>query len=735
MGTIWALAFLALTGAPTETLAMQMAAADQNPDPEPIADEALFQAVAPFPARALTLSPDPRQADRMRPYYESIQRWGEVLAGRFEPVPNHPEWGYYGRGGNQEDDVRPITYAAFVNAFLARADGGPQDLDDPAKARCRREAIAALAYLTQAHKTGPGACLNGKPWGGQWQSAMWTRSAALAAWLLWEDLDPALRLAAARMAEHEADRFLAHPPKSSEFKDTGAEENAWNAGMLALAAVMMPAHPRSLAWDEAAKRYLYNSLSMQADADDPTPGDDDRPISDWVTTVNAHPDATVENHGLVHVGYLKTSIALMLEAGSQFLLAGDPPPRACLHHAPEAFENLCACMAWDGAPIYFGGNDWKLVHTQASDALIYAMLGLFAHDRAALRLEQQALDWAARIQREEEGFYNVRRDIEYGGLVTSRYIACYMAHAMAPPPPPKPLSSGPLERRLTGVRQMEYAQAILHRTPTKFASFSWGPKRMALALPENGSWTVWPHYASYLGLIAGQDPSRGRAEITALKTATADDAFIVAIRLNRLDGAIQHDAVFVSPPGDLVFYLERITLPGTSDPPARRTGVIGHEYPLGSNERTLYFSGGRTTLIGEGNKPGTLRFETDWLNIGDRLGYIIKRRPGCTNIVHYIDQEKGEGRVPKLQEWFSLIGEEPPIAWPEGADYAGLVTCLNQTARQTAKRAKRTRFEVENGLARLRNGSFEVQVDFDTLSVHTTPGLGCTWQTHELPAR
>ena len=143
--------------------------------PQPIDNKALLAAVHPFPVCALAASPHGRAAGLMHAYYASVRRWGEVLEDRFEAVPGHPEWGYYGREGNQEDDVRPITYAAFVNAFLSQAEAGKGSLGRTDKPQCRREAMAALAYLVQAHVTGPGTCLNGKPWGDQWQSAMWAR--------------------------------------------------------------------------------------------------------------------------------------------------------------------------------------------------------------------------------------------------------------------------------------------------------------------------------------------------------------------------------------------------------------------------------------------------------------------------------------------------------------------------------------------------------------------------------
>jgi hypothetical protein len=429
----------------------------------------------------------------------------------------------------------------------------------------------------------------------------------------------------------------------------------------------------------------------------------------------------VENHGLVHVGYLKTTVGLMLEAGSQYLLAEEAPPRACLHHVPEAFDNLRACMAWDGAPIYFGGNDWKLVHTQGTDLSIYAMLGLFSQDRVAARLERIALDWVARIQNEEKGFYNLRRDIEYGGLVATRLVACSITHAMGAPGP-RPVSERALQRTISGVRRFDYAKAILHRTPTKFASFSWGPKRMALAMPKNGTWIVWPHYASYLGLIDGKDASRAHADIVGVKTDVDEDGFSAAIQLTRRQGTVRHDAVFVSPPGDVVFYAERIIVLDGPELSERRTGVVGHEYPLGANERTIYFEGGEAVLAGEGNEPGTIGFETDWFNVGNQVGYVVKRLPGRRNVVLYEDKERGGGRVPKLQEWFSLIGEGDTALRSGQVDYACLITHLNQAAKRTAKCARRTQFQVEDGVATVHDGSHVLQVDFDAAMMTLTSG-------------
>ncbi|MBN1341092.1 MAG: hypothetical protein JXQ73_00325 [Phycisphaerae bacterium] len=683
-------------------------------------DTSLAKAVAPLPGTMLSVrSRDPRQRRLMQAYYDSVLAWDEILLDRFKPVPDLPEMGYYGRGGHVENDVRPIAYAAFVNAFLAEARP-PNNAPTPERrARMRRDALSALRYLTHGHVTGAGRCLNGKPWGDQWQSAMWARSAGMAGWVLWPHMDDRLRLAVARMIEHEADRFLDSRPKSNEFNDTGAEENAWNALIVSLACNMMRNHPRAGAWDQAAKRYLYNSLSVAADQANDRPGDDGVPVRTWVTTVNAHPDFTVENHNLVHIGYLKTTLGLMVESAVHYLMAQRPAPAACLHHVGDGLDVLASCMSWDAAPVYFGGNDWKLIHTQCVDIVIYTMLRLLTRDGFSGRLEETALDTLGRIQRNEGGFYNVRRDLEFGGLCASRLVACYLAHNAADTRA-QPASEEKFNRRITGIRYLPHARAILHRTPSKFASFSWGPKRMALAMPRDGSWVIWPRFASYLGRINGEDSSSRHARLERIGHAVRPDGFWVLGELSRLGGQARHAFAYASLAKDVTVYIERLSGSGTAEISGRETGIIGHEYGLGSNERTLYSRQGSTRVFGEGGQDRVIELDTDWLNIGGRIGYAVRREPNVSNVMRYHDQGRGTGRVPKLQEWVSLVGDRSPTDIWTQPTWACVITFLNQPADQTATWFRRVAFSADADQAVCRIGPDIVRVDFGEMkaSIH-----------------
>jgi hypothetical protein len=381
-------------------------------------------------------------------------------------------------------------------------------------------------------------------------------------------------------------------------------------------------------------------------------------------------------------------------------------------------------MAWDAAPIYFSGNDWKTIHTQCTDVIVYALANVLNSDsdiaHAAAYLEDVALGYLRRIQQAEGGYYNVRRDIEFGGLVATRLIACYLARAVAGEGV-SPVSEADFNSRISNVTHLEYARAIVHRTPSKFASFSWGAKRMALAMPRNGSWVTWPHFASHVGRINGKDASEQNAKLALLNHNVEANRFSVTGTLQRCDGGVTQDFSYASLTKDITVYIERFRLHNGFEITSRETGIVGHEYELGHNHRILSGRHGMTKTVGIGGRqPRAIEMETDWLNIGGRVGYVVRRVDGQRNTVHYHDQVQGSGRVPKLQEWLSLIGERDTEWSARGMDWACLVTFLNQDALQTSDWPERVRFAVDGDVATCRIGEDVIRVDFAEVETKIT---------------
>ena len=272
-------------------------------------------------------------------------------------------------------------------------------------------------------------------------------------------------------------------------------------------------------------------------------------------------------------------------------------------------------------------------------------------------------------------------------------------------PPPN------LDRLASGTRHLAAGKTVVHRTPSKFASFTWAQKRMALALPRDGTWVIWPHFASYLGILDGQDSSQRNARLENIHVDVQPNGFRILGTLLRCKGKLIQDFCFVSPPGDYTVYVERLQTEKDFRPQSRETGVIGLEYPLGSNHRVLYGPWGTLKTTGYGGQVKIHTLHGDWLNIDNRVGYVVLRTDGRRNVIRYHDESQGSGRVPQLQEWISLVGETDPEP-SANPSWDCVVTFLNQTAKETERWATRVQFSVQDGQAQCVIGEETLAVDF-----------------------
>jgi hypothetical protein len=197
--------------------------------------------------------------------------------------------------------------------------------------------------------------------------------------------------------------------------------------------------------------------------------------------------------------------------------------------------------------------------------------------------------------------------------------------------------------------------------------------------------------------------------------------FSVCGTLRRGEEGLEQDFAIASLEKDIVVYIERLRMAHDYRIASRETGIVGHEYPLESNTRVLFGRFGRKEFVGLGNKQMIHELTTDWLNVGGHVGYVVCRQGERQNLMRYHDQTEGQGRVPKVQEWFSLVGEVDPASSLDGDDWACVVTFLNQSPEETADWAERVKFDVDDHVATCSFGSDVVRVDFgsrETVIVH-----------------
>lgn len=668
-------------------------------------DITLINSVAPFPSKWFSSKPENERAQRlMDKYLLSILDWDDILLKEFKIVPGHNDMGYYGDDGNEENSVRPICYAVLVNAFLSKVQkySGGTKITEGRRIQMKDCAIKTLRYLTHSHVTGDGECTGGGKWGNHWQSSMWTRPAAMAGWILWEDLDQELKIRVARMLEYEANRFIDAEPKNQEFYDTGAEENAWNTHCTSLATNMMPYHPNRGKWDKAAKKFMYNSFSVAADLKDTTIEDDGQMVKQWVTTINAHPDFTVENHGRLHIGYLKNTLCMQLENALNYELMGNQIPNAIYHHVPEVFENLKKSMMKDATVVLWGSNDWRIVHSQAIDIISYAAINLLNADSAAAYLEDVAINYMHSLQQQNNGYFNLRRDLEWSGFAATRIINAYLLHAILGAGS-TPLSETKYDNLYNNVTYFPYGKTIIHRTSTKFASFSWNHYFLGLSLNKNGLWQNWPRESSYVGLINGSEANEKEVSIESINPELKRDNFNITgkLRRNAKGLSLIQDVSFTSLKKDITVYIERLTkISGAVT--SRETGLVGHEFELLEPERILYTDGGTTVVSKTGDK--SIKMVTNWLNIGGKIGYVVCRN-GSENLMTYHSSiQKGFNC-----DYINLVGESSS-EW--ASDWACVVTFLNQDQVNTASWADKVVFKVVGNSATCKIGKEEVSVNF-----------------------
>jgi hypothetical protein len=227
--------------------------------------------------------------------------------------------------------------------------------------RSTRDATAYVSQLVRSiacehEATTPGG------WGLGWETAHWAMLTAAAAWLVWDRLSPETRSDVVAMMSAEADRQseLAIPywalPDGTVLTpgDTKAEECAWNAGLLSLAAAMMPSAPDAALWRAKAANLAVAAYSTQADTTSSTLVNG---VSgqDRLQGYNAYLDGTVENHQRIHPDYAANIQLLWLSADFD-RLADQDVPEAMFHDGGLVYSSLSTHDFQAGADSPAGGT-------------------------------------------------------------------------------------------------------------------------------------------------------------------------------------------------------------------------------------------------------------------------------------------------------------------------------------------------------------------------------------------
>ena len=330
--------------------------------------------------------------------------------------------------GNDERGVRPNADLSMVCAFLVKYGQGQVTLPDGVTwddlATMARKSLV-FAYST--HKANRlKVCAGGRYWGSVseadhvWESSLWAMSVAYSAFFQWDSLSAQQRGYIYQLLKAECNYELERTIPTAYRGDTKAEENGWEANVLAATLGLFPDDELAPRWFQRLREFAINSYSHPDDANDQTvvdPDYDRQTVADLYRGQNLYDDLTLQNHNYFHTSYQNVVIQELGEAALALMLFQSPSPapaiasspaiastpgvstpgtvsrrwhtRALMHNCQRVMSDVLYWLALsDGELAMPNGNDWSLfLYDQITS---YTTAACFLRDPHALMLEELA---------------------------------------------------------------------------------------------------------------------------------------------------------------------------------------------------------------------------------------------------------------------------------------------------------------------------------------------------------
>ncbi len=559
------------------------------------------------------------EPELMATYETMIRDACRQADGNWHDASFDPNAGHWGNGLSGENEgIRAISHMMVASGTLLKYSHA---LTPDERANLKTKMIKAARYVVATHITGTQKCTDGKQWGASWQSPMWAAAFAFGAWFVWDDLDQGLRKDIERVMASECDRVLTLKIPTGRWNDTKAEENGWTLICLSVAANMFPSNPHASAWNEKALEYMMNTLSAPKDMKDETVIDG-RPMNKWVLGPNLHPDYTLENHGIFHLSYVQCSSYFLTESAMHYVYAGRPVPKAARHHLMDTWHMFETFVLPWGETAYPHGIDWEQHNLPATN--LFASLGTYMHDPNAAAMEQINLQYLRQWQEWCDGSLTVPGSpagFARHAIQAEQIAYCYLAHKLFGPPAKVEATKDAASL----VRSFSSVGVLVHRTPSKFFSFSWKYRLMGVLVPVGGLgdpfFTV-PIRNGLVGSIELAPAGDAAWKVSRHTWKRTSNGFDTSGEITANGGRLNQAIRVTSIGARTVVYQDRVT--ALSDVAvARELGapIAIENDKLSGGTRTLTHDGGSLTLDWQKPQPA-VRMSGNWANVDGHLGVV-----------------------------------------------------------------------------------------------------------------
>lgn len=589
-----------------------------------------------------------------------LHAWAKSAERYWYPCSHDPSLGCYGTGYNSWGVQTNQKYLAAL-ATLALHPESPVGADrDWAWARAQ----AALRFSLASHVSGPDRCTDGTQWGHTWISGLGIERMMHGVYQMESRLTDKDRSDLKRVLISEAEWLVdGHVRGRSQGIAAGLwnkdgrnapESNLWNGALLWRVAAMYPDHRRAADWQEFAHRFLINSVSVPADAQDESlvAG---QPVRARHVGANFFPHYALDHHGYLNVGYMVICVSNAAMLYFDLHSRHWPIPPSLDHHQADLWRVLRRFIFGNGRLARVGG-DTRVRYAYCQDYLLPALVYAAGHlgDGSALALLEHQMEFVRQEAAyngdgsfygrrlaplaEANPYYYTRMESDRACALSQAYIFRGLwAAAKAPPQD--------FEASVAGSWSEAEHGAAFHRSPKRLASFSWRAHGLAQGLcqpPANGHLGEWANNLS--GRIEFVTHPVLQAPIGALANRR-----LINDRIDSFDGGFLaygalaegvnvefcegwrsadlavHQLVFAALPDDrTVVGLQHCRM-------GDKRGYVFRAMGLHLNlvndlfndfSRSLHTRHGRMELASPPPRTECLALDSSWVNIDDQLGVV-----------------------------------------------------------------------------------------------------------------
>lgn len=558
--------------------------------------------------------------------------------------------------GNNEQGVRHNADFSMICAFLVKYAQGKVTLPEGVTWDNLRDwAARSLNYAYSTHKANRlYACKNNSYWGStskndsQWESSLWAMSVAYSAFFQWDTLTADQKNAIEKLLEAECNYELERDIPTGYNGDTKAEENGWEADVLAVALGLFPDNAKAPQWFERMREFAINSYSHPDDASDNTvidPEYDNKTVADLYRGQNLFDDWTLQNHSLFHTSYQNVVMQELGEAALALKLFQKElkgvekwKSNTLMHNNQNVMDRVLNRLALgDGELAMPNGNDWSLFLFDQITS--YSTMACFLQDPVALFLENMAYKYIqARQKTTSDGSWLLRADVgsRRMGVEAHRVMMTWLMHEVMPTASVTPATWQEIQDKYGDTYIFPAQNVIRSSSPSRFVCFSWsaGLKNysgyIASHRPDNNKIIV-PFRSGNNGNFLGWYDVEGRnADAVPVVSGiyeTGRNHFVMNGELNTNGGALNNRFVIYATPGNAVIYLDYVTANSDATISKEKGGLMAISTdPFTKEKRTLYYEGNDEGNVSDGNT--FVNIPSAWVNIDGQLGFTAPGNKG-----------------------------------------------------------------------------------------------------------